>query len=165
MNAEQEMRTIDNNGLPLVVTYSNWDTGNAKWERYGESELFHNANGNLTLISTYEFTSGTRNIFPTFIRNYYYEYYFNVGVAGAEEAGTITVYPNPATDHINIVLGELKNVSITLTHTSGQTVRTINVPDNTGKASLSTGGLPAGNYILQVMSSGAAQGRQLITIQ
>lgn len=159
-----ETRTNNSKGLPTNVFFSQWNDTTGMWEVLGEGEVSYDNNDNPTRIEVYVYFGGFKLPTPFFIRNMYWEYYFNVGVQDADNKEHIVIYPNPASTNINIVLSERKDANIRLTGMSGQTVRSMQAT-GVQKATLNVSGLPAGNYILSVDSEGHAPATQLVTIQ
>jgi len=67
-------------------------------------------------------------------------------------AGSLTVYPNPTTGPVTVLLDTEETVSsmdLTIFSTSGKLIRHESI-GNPGLTDLSSGGLPAGVYILKV---------------
>lgn len=159
-----ETRTNNSKGLPTNVFFSQWNDSTGMWEVLGEGEVSYDNNDNPTKIEVYMYFGGFKLPTPFFIRNMYWEYYFNVGVQDTENKEHIVIYPNPATTNINIVLGERRDATVKLTGMSGQTVRSVQA-SGVQKVSMGVAGLPAGNYILSVDSEGHAPARQLVTVQ
>lgn len=159
-----ETRTNNSKGLPTNVFFSQWNDTTSMWEVQGEGEVSYDNNDNPTKIEVYVYFGGFKIPTPFFVRNMYWEYYFNVGVQDAQKKEHVVVYPNPTSTNINVVLGERKDATIKLTDMSGQTVRSMQV-NGVQKTTVNVSGLPAGNYILSVESEGHAPARQLVTIQ
>ena len=87
---------------------------------------------------------------------------FLIGTSGADaiEAANVTVYPNPAEDHITVECGE-RISSVTIFSASGQLVKSIGGADAEG--SIHMGDLPAGYYIVAVdTESGTTIRRQIL---
>lgn len=78
---------------------------------------------------------------------------FCLPFVGIEEelAGSVNVFPNPATGNVYIVFGELvtENLTIELINTVGQVVKTTNV-QNANMANVSVTGLANGFYMLRM---------------
>ncbi|MCB9045106.1 MAG: T9SS type A sorting domain-containing protein [Chitinophagales bacterium] len=164
VNSEQEIHTINGNGVPSKVLYSEWNTGTKKWDPYSETEVFYDANGNPVRTDVYDYTGGIKDNTPYYINYMYYEYYFNVGVNNVPQVNVVSVYPNPASNNVYIVMNDIQEGVITLTNMAGQVVRTISAVGNQ-KVSLDITGLATGNYILSVQSKGMTDARQMLTIQ
>lgn len=163
VNIERETRTVNGNGITTGAAFSEWDDNTGTWETMAEAEVFYNTNGDPFRVDIYAYIGGIKLPTPLAVRNMYYEYYYNVGVAATPKTQTITVYPNPASSHINIVLNG-KQATIQLTNMAGQTVRSIAANGGEQVARINLAGLPAGNYIMTVAGADAPQ-RQMITIQ
>jgi lysyl endopeptidase len=69
-------------------------------------------------------------------------------------AAAMQLYPNPATDVLNISYNTAgKPSAIVITDLMGSTVATITDINNTGTASFNTSSLPAGIYIARMHSA------------
>lgn len=68
--------------------------------------------------------------------------------------GSVTVYPNPASDKLNVVFTALKNIDLTLTLSdiSGRVVKQVNYPARQGKNNFifDLGNMPKNIYILSI---------------
>jgi hypothetical protein len=72
-------------------------------------------------------------------------------------SGTISLYPNPVTDVLNIILdGSSDNVTVNISNVAGQIISTINtVTDRNQKGfTINTSSLPQGLYFVQVNYAG-----------
>ncbi len=165
VNNFKEERTFNSNGQPITALLSTWDSNNNKWIVSIETEYSYNANGDISEAREYPYIGGTKA--TNFDRKiiYYYEVYFDVSVKNTDVTKAISVYPNPATSGINILLNGQTDVHLSLVNMTGQTVRSIHVTDNTQKASINTEGLATGNYILHVKSEGNTLSTQKVIIQ
>lgn len=165
INDQLETRINNSKGLPTNVFFSEWNDTTQSWSVQGEGEVSYDNNDNPTTIEVYVYFGGFKLPTPFFVRNMYWEYYFNVGVQDAQKKEAVVIYPNPASTDINIVLGDRREATIKLTGMSGQTVKSMQANTGVQKATLNIAGLPAGNYILSVESEGHAPARQLVTIR
>lgn len=165
VNYSMESRTFNANNTPATQLISNWVALTNQWEAWKELEHSYNQNGDIAETKDYLYTGGVKS--PNYIQKttYYYEVYFDVSVEKIERNKTITVYPNPTTSDINIVLNGKSDMQVSLINMTGQTVRTLQVTDNAEKATISTNGLTAGNYVLTVYNGNRVSGTQMITIQ
>ncbi len=160
-----ETRTNNSKGLPTNVFFSQWNDTTSSWEIQGEGEVSYDSNDNPTKIEVYVYFGGFKLPTPFFVRNMYWEYYFNVGVQDAERKEPVVIYPNPANTNIHIVLGDRPAASIRLTGMNGHTVRSMQANAGMQKVTMNVAGLPAGNYILSVEREGHTPARQLVSIQ
>jgi|GEM_PF-3328661 len=163
VNSSQEVRTINAKGLPSVIMFSEWV--NNKWQTQMEGVMTTDNNDNITSMVAYSYIGGIKIPMPAFVGNYYYENYSGVGINDVAKTSQVTVYPNPASHTINVVLNGQKDAVVSLTNMTGQTVRVVSVADQVQKAEMNVSGLQPGNYILSVQSANAAPNRQMVTIQ
>lgn len=163
MNTELETRTY-NGGKASKLSISTWDEMNAAWEQYIEADAFYTTHGDVSKVVAYPFVGGVKFPIAAFVQNLYYEEYYDVSVKDAPKAGTITVYPNPASTTVNIVLGDMQQAQVQLLNMSGQVVRSVNA-SNQQRVQLNTSGLAVGNYLLNITSADGAPARQMVTIQ
>lgn len=90
-----------------------------------------------------------------------YNYYFTINspnsVQEMKEEFFVVLYPNPATDQLNIDINAatLKNAKVTMINTLGQTVMEQNITEK--KTSISTAHLSAGMYSVLIENNGAAK--------
>src|SRR5690554_3014835 len=109
---------------------------------------------------------GTTKIRPSF-RNYNggSELYIdNVSIYVGEPTSTqknniegLSIYPNPASDMVNVVSNSLSNKDIVITDLLGKTVLTANV-----NQSVNISSLKSGVYMMQITQDGKSATRKLI---
>jgi Secretion system C-terminal sorting domain len=75
-----------------------------------------------------------------------------------------TIYPNPASGLVNILLGQLSGTDwhISIINNTGQLMTMKNFSKNTTTASLSVNNYPAGNYILKITDGHSVQSNRLM---
>lgn len=164
VNIDLETRTVNSNGITTGAAFSEWDDNTGTWETMAEAEVFYNTNGDPSRVDIYAYFGGIKVPTPLAVRNLYYEHYFNVGISAEQQSRPVTIYPNPASSHINVVLNG-KQATIQLTNMAGQTVRSLAANNGEQLALVNLAGLPAGNYIMTVAGTDTAPQRQMITIQ
>lgn len=153
MNSEKETRTLNSQNLPAIQTTSYWDSATAAWIPDQDIRWTYNTNNNPTKAEYYSYVGSTPSSTPDDKRNYYYEYYFDQGVNTVNKNTTINVYPNPATETVNIRWNSsLKNnmANIQLVNTLGQAVYNNTLQISGNETTVSLNGLPTGNYLLSV---------------
>ncbi|MCB0695722.1 MAG: T9SS type A sorting domain-containing protein [Chitinophagaceae bacterium] len=165
VNVDLETRVIGSNGRPQTAHISEWDSTAKQWSNVADATLTYDSNDNPTRLSVYVYIGGIKLPTPYYISNVYYEYYFPEGISNTPVSEALNAYPNPANNNLNIMLNGKKDVLLTLTSMTGQTVRTLQAGNNNSKVSMNIADLPAGNYILTVHNTGAAPARQMITKQ
>lgn len=84
----------------------------------------------------------------------------SMGIEDVSDAAGITVFPNPATDVLNIHSQTLKILSATLTDSSGRTVVSNKI--DTQNAKINVGHLPKGVYILTLKTKGQTITKKII---
>ncbi len=89
------------------------------------------------------------------------------GITNMENyTGTISVYPNPATDYISVEMNLQKsaNIILQLIDCSGKLIKEINTTDAKGnyKNTLNTTGLAKGTYFLKVQANEAKEIKKII---
>lgn len=89
-----------------------------------------------------------------------FEIDYTAGFVGVEDCdGGLAVYPNPATDRVQI--RDVKTIaSITLCDVTGRVLRRVQVDDS--QYSLSVSDLPAGVYVLRVQTANGVTSRKLV---
>lgn len=86
----------------------------------------------------------------------------NAAVTIAEETPSISLYPNPASNAVNISLGENECPStVALCNMAGQQVFTTVLPAGTGSMSLSVADLPKGLYTVTVTCGNRTTSKRL----
>lgn len=92
---------------------------------------------------------------------------FPAGVASASTAaGSMMIYPNPATQAVNISLAD-KAAAVCeyeLINVTGQIIAKGSVPASSGNAVITLGDVPAGTYYISVTSNGAQVSRAPLSI-
>ena len=129
-----------------------------------DSSLFTGAS--LALVETYEwFTSGFHNPLFTYTLDTsggtMAEYYVQnraLATSVVNEANSLSVYPNPASDivNLNFALPANQPATITLSDMTGRTVSSISVNATTGNnnnISIPVANIPAGMYLVQLQSA------------
>lgn len=164
VNTDLETRGYNSSDELVTSIYSVWDEDNDTWETEGDVKLIYNSDNNLTKVEAYMYINGVRIPLPVFIQNIYYEHYFNVGIENNTIANSITVYPNPAKEYINL---HFKDTNINEVKLMDITGRIILKQTATGmqKMTIDLTGLAPGNYILSAESGNSAPARQAIVIQ
>lgn len=119
-NNVEDVRTLNSNDKPDVVSYRTWDTMSKSWGEKIEGDFTYNTNGDPVKLEYFQYVNGNKPSSPTAIANYYYEHYFNVSVNEIDEKENITIYPNPASSYIRINSAGKKIKQITLLNMVGQ---------------------------------------------
>ena len=79
---------------------------------------------------------------------------------------TLTVYPNPASALVNVVLASgQEGAVLELLTAQGQMVRRLKTPTGTNHASLRIAGLPGGVYLLRVRQAGVTSTSRLMVLE
>ncbi|MFM7725320.1 MAG: DUF4397 domain-containing protein, partial [Flavobacteriales bacterium] len=88
----------------------------------------------------------------------------NVGVDELTSAAAVSVYPNPSSDRLNVVIGkEVKGASVLkLSDITGQVVSTMNIDPTSEKGVMDVKGLAAGMYHLSVVNESGVYTRPVI---
>ncbi|MCB0699689.1 MAG: T9SS type A sorting domain-containing protein [Chitinophagales bacterium] len=151
VNRYQETRTFNSMDKPATVLYSSWDTTQKQWDKDTEYEYTYNNNGDPMLEEGYGFTSGTRQPNPNYVAHYYYEHYFNVGVADVTSNEAINIYPNPASNYVYVTYD--KGISeVVLYNIQGQ-ITSKTSGNNANTVTIQTNNLFKGHYVLQVRTA------------
>lgn len=132
------------------------------WQAIGALD----ANGGSSIATTYSYTDAD----PLSSLNYYRlqlvddagsDTYSGVKVLSRSSGNGIAIFPNPATDHINVSFGTASPtgiVTLRLLNTGGQVLLQKKLTDPAGETiSLPVSAYPAGCYLVQVLSSGGVQ--------
>lgn len=162
-NSRLENRTINSNDQPTITKYATYDTSSKKWEDEVEAQFNYNTNDDVSSIVVYAYFNGTKLPSPAYLRNYYYEHYFNVNVQEVGNTVKPVVFPNPANSFINIK-GAAEGI-VSLINMAGQTVKQLQVNSAGQQITIPVSGLPAGNYILNFDGQDSQPYRQLVTVQ
>jgi len=95
--------------------------------------------------------------------------YSPIAVVNSSVSNSIRIFPNPATDHVNISFGTSAPpgiVSLRLMNITGQTLVQKKLINPAGETiALSVAGYPAGSYIVQLLTSGNIGESHVITIK
>lgn len=95
--------------------------------------------------------------------------YSAIKVVSRSSGGGISIFPNPATDHINISFGATAMpgiVSIRLMNAAGQMLVQKKVVDPAGQTvSLPVSMYPPGAYLIQLLGTGNVQESQIVMIK
>ncbi|HKK68486.1 MAG TPA: T9SS type A sorting domain-containing protein, partial [Bacteroidales bacterium] len=75
----------------------------------------------------------------------------------------ITVYPNPATDHLNIQNPQASEIHIKLYSIDGRLMKSIKCTSVTAR--MQTGNLPAGHYLISIEKANQLPKRMQVIIQ
>ncbi|MBL7717720.1 MAG: T9SS type A sorting domain-containing protein [Flavipsychrobacter sp.] len=100
-NNYHETRHLNTQLLPDTVSVYEWN-GTA-WAPYYVDFYEYNTEGNPVNDTLYGFTNMVQDEDPGYVGHFYYEAYWPASVQGTVQAAAqVTVYPNPATDILNI---------------------------------------------------------------
>ncbi|MBA3829746.1 MAG: T9SS type A sorting domain-containing protein [Taibaiella sp.] len=116
---------------------------------FNDNIIYNTSNDPIQHVQYINF--GTGGFQLNSVENYYYE--IPTGVLGAPQFKNISVYPNPATDNISVLLGDAVakgDITIRLMNIDGRTIKTQSVPANTAKVQLSLSGITPGTYLISV---------------
>jgi hypothetical protein len=77
---------------------------------------------------------------------------------------SVTIYPNPASGQVNILLGQLSATGwqVSIINNNGQVMTMKNFSKNTIAASLPVNNFPAGNYFLKITDGSSVQSNRLM---
>lgn len=146
-------------GLPDTSYMDQWDGNTQQWAHFSKSVLTYNSFSNPVWQKTYSYVNGVLDATSADVYHYYYES-FNApsGIARTEIKADVKVYPNPATDHLNIswAASQQSAVSIRLLNLSGQLLHHEDLSGQHSSTQIGMGHLPAGTYLLQ-LSNAAGQ--------
>lgn len=159
----KQERTLNNNDVPVTAISSDWDTMSKQWEIFNEANYTYNSNGDIEYGALYPYINGTKSNSPSTAGYFYYEHYWPVSVKETVVNSALSVYPNPASSHINIISSAAGKV--TLYDMAGRAVKQAEIPAAHTPFSLPISGLATGNYILQVGNDGSESYKKLVTIQ
>ncbi|RYZ48502.1 MAG: T9SS type A sorting domain-containing protein, partial [Sphingobacteriales bacterium] len=142
-------RNSNAQGLPDTTHYYSWDgTG---WVNEMYNTASYNSYANPVTIKTYEPTGA--NFDQTYLYNFYYELYNDATpVATIPQEHQISVYPNPATDNVNIFWkgNEGNRVALRIVNASGQLVKTEMLNWNQTTEQVNISNLSNGVYFLTI---------------
>jgi len=81
-------------------------------------------------------------------------------VSNVVDENTISVFPNPASDYINVRTGDAAVKQLVIINSVGAVVSTVDVADGSQEHRINTAHLPAGNYILRVHAEAGIVNKQ-----
>lgn len=112
---------VNNQSMPDTITYYTWNAGLSDYELSNKMAFDYDSDNNPLLWKQYLFTSGNPVPQDQSIHYFYYEEYNTTGVPDVAKT-TITMYPNPATDHIQLSWKEgiNKTVNVDIRNAAGQ---------------------------------------------
>lgn len=166
VNSYLEERTLNAQSLPDSQKISSWDTTNKVWEKSADNVWQYNSDNNPTKLFTYVYILGVP-LPNTFLDGtFYYESYFDVSVDELPNNIQATVYPNPASEILNIQLSDATPSSvISLANVAGQVVwqhKYFAGKKELVRAPIS--GLTPGTYILTVQGNDGSRQTQKVSI-
>jgi hypothetical protein len=89
----------------------------------------------------------------------------NLAIAEKHDVVAFKIYPNPATDQLNIIAGNENILKVNVMDFSGKTVMTIeNETGANGVLSLNTSSLPKGLYLFEVYSNGGVKTERVMKL-
>ncbi|WP_276133414.1 T9SS type A sorting domain-containing protein [Polluticoccus soli] len=147
----RELRTLNAAGDRVMIQdMKQWDAQTSTWEdnaviEWAYTAMGHPSNGVISIdFGGTPFEVGNVNVF--------YEQYNDLHIGDTKEkTSTLSLYPNPATNIINLEWAQpLHDAKISLTNMMGQQVYQTNQPVNGSSMSVQIDQLPAGTYLLSV---------------
>ncbi len=135
------------------------------YDSYGDGFDSGYGNGDFKILSN----GVTVASIPNFTSAEAMDVIFVTASAGIEELSTInmSVFPNPATDVINVTFdAQGGDYIITLTDLSGRVMSTNNLTNVSGKSnvSINVDGIKAGNYLIS-LANGSSSFTKMVTVQ
>lgn len=161
----RETRTLGSNNLPDMQQMSTYDTSTKSWSVDADVEWSYNSNNDPVYIEAYAYIMGVRFPSPIVVANLYYESYFNVGVEQPLAAEKVSVYPNPATDVVNIDLNGKQAKEVSIYSTIGRKMYQSAVNNQNSRTTVPVSHLPNGNYIINVTDADGKHHTQQISKQ
>jgi len=144
------------NMMPGAELDQTWDTtGGGSWVNVKEYTYTYNTSNQLINSVGESFNPAG---FPEFangdpMSNYYYESYSTTAVQNVVANGSVSIFPNPAQDAININLkwNQAQSFTIAVFDMSGRMMSLTSVPATAQYSTmLNVNTLPAGNYIIKI---------------
>jgi hypothetical protein len=152
---------LNTNMKPDTAAVSLWN-GTA-WEPYYFDAYTYNSFGNPIHDSLWSYTNQTVDEDPSYVGHFYYQTYFDLHVGNTNKLLDVNVYPNPATNVLNVTTTEGGALQLQLFNNLGQVVRTAR---SSGNAKMGISDLAPGTYWLSVTDSkGGTPYRQMIVKQ
>jgi hypothetical protein len=158
-------------GLPDSILYNQYDMATNTIQTGDKLIYTYDSYGNPLTMTQYQYNTGTvgtdgYSTTPDFADYYYYQL-FNTAVSNVAKPNiSITIFPNPTTNELNIAQTGMQQGAltyITIINALGQTVRTESLPFINGTETLSVAGLTPGNYWLLIQDkTGNILSRQTI---
>lgn len=147
--------SYNSDGNLILIEFFNWDDNSSVWQQSGRVETIYN-NDDLPYIETSQ--TWHNNAWENVNRHTYtYDIYQSTGELKLEN---ISIYPNPASDVLNINLSGIGQAQATVYSADGRMVGSHFLP---GKANIvSTGQLPAGNYFISLVQDGKVTTRGFV---
>jgi len=158
--------TYATNNDVLSTLDQNWNTSSNTWINSEQTTYTYDANNNETSFTIIAYdNTGTTVIVGDSIH-----WYYNAGVSGVaaiNDNATMQLYPNPAGNfiHADVELKQMSHLQLSLVNLLGQTVwatDTGNVANY--KGDIDVADLPAGIYLLELITNGGTQSRQVAVI-
>jgi hypothetical protein len=165
LNSSLQIRTLNAQKLVDVETFKSWDTAAHAWDTQVEMEWVYNTNNNPIRMDI------TSPMFPlpmpvsqVFM---YYDTTINTSVSNMSKSVQLTMYPNPATDKLNIDLGKdaSGDAMIAITNMAGQVVSYSKRTNVNGIVEVSLQGFQPGSYSVTVNFADGSRGSQRIIKQ
>jgi hypothetical protein len=146
-------KTINTLGLPDTVLIRSFDSVSNAWVPHTMDVMTYNTFPDPATLKDYEYNFSYYPPTPNYTTTYYYQPYINALETHNthELAGTLTVFPNPATAAATLSdpdLPEHTQVAITLLNAAGQLISRQIIPWANNTQLQLTGLLPGAYYIL-----------------
>ncbi|RYD55202.1 MAG: T9SS type A sorting domain-containing protein [Sphingobacteriales bacterium] len=163
-NISQTFRALNAKQLIEEETFKNWDTTDGVWEAQAKMTWTYNANQNPIKMDMRLPAFPLPG--PISSTHLYYETYFNTNVADVKKNVQMTVFPNPATDKVNISFDKASGyATVILTNVAGQLISKGQRNADSGTMEVSLQGLQPGTYHLSIQFADGSMSSQRIVKQ